>query len=329
VQLNMIVSLMFAVAGILAVFDDGVAQTLAQHYPAKAIRFVSPFAAGGSTDGLARLIGQKLTEAWNQPVVVENRPGAGGTVGSEIVAKAPPDGYTILLTSVSAHAIGPAMRRKLPYDPVMDFATISQIASGYNVLVVHPSLPVRSVKELLALSRARPGQLTYGSGGIGTTTHIAGELFKSLGKVDIVHVAYKGGGPLAIAILSGEVPVAFGSIATVLPQLRAGKLRGLAVTGSSRAAAIPDLPTIAEAGIPGYELNSWYGVLAPAATPRDIVQKLSAEIVRIVRLPDVREHLVYEGQEPAGTTAEAFAAYLRAEVEKWARVVRVAGIPVE
>ena len=322
-------AVILAAAGMLAIPGAGVAQSGAQHYPAKSIRFVSPFAPGGSTDGLARVIGQKLTEEWGQPVVVENRPGAGGTVGANLVARAPPDGYTILLTSVSAQAIGPAMRRKLPYHPVTDFAAISQVASGYNVLVVHPSLPVRSVKELLALSRSRPGQLAYGSGGIGTTTHIAGELFKSLGKVDMVHVAYKGGGPLAIAILSGEVPVSFGSIATVLPQLRAGKLRGLAVTGSSRASAIPDLPTIAEAGLPGYAMNSWYGVLAPASTPRDIVEKLSTEIVRIVRLPDVRERLVSEGQEPAGTTAEAFAAYLRAEVEKWARVVKAAGIPVE
>ncbi len=305
------------------------AQTTTQRYPSKTIRFVSPFAAGGSTDGLARLIGQRLTEAWEQPVVVENRPGAGGTLGSDIVAKAPPDGHTILLTSVSAHAIGPAMRRKMPYDPVKDFATLSQVASGHNVLAVHPSLPVKSVKELLALARAKPGQLTYGSGGVGTTTHIAGELFKSLGKVDLVHVPYKGGGPLSIALLSGEISISFGSIATVLPQVRAGRQRALAVTGAARAQARATLPIVAEAGIVGYEMNSWYGVLAPAATPRDIVQRLSAEIARIIKLPETRERLAHEGQEAAGTTADEFATYLRSEVEKWARVVKSSGVPIE
>ncbi len=305
------------------------AQTTTQRYPSKTIRFVSPFAAGGSTDGLARLIGQRLTEAWEQPVVVDNRPGAGGTLGSDIVAKAPPDGHTILLTSVSAHAIGPAMRRKMPYDPVKDFATLSQVASGHNVLAVHPSLPVKSVKELLALARAKPGQLTYGSGGVGTTTHIAGELFKSLGKVDLVHVPYKGGGPLSIALLSGEISISFGSIATVLPQVRAGRQRALAVTGAARAQAMATLPTVAEAGIAGYEMNSWYGVLAPAATPRDIVQRLSAEIARIIKLPETRERLAHEGQEAAGTTADEFATYLRSEVEKWARVVKSSGVPIE
>ncbi len=305
------------------------AQTTTQRYPSKTIRFVSPFAAGGSTDGLARLIGQRLTEAWEQAVVVDNRPGAGGTLGSDIVAKAPPDGHTILLTSVSAHAIGPAMRRKMPYDPVKDFATLSQVASGHNVLAVHPSLPVKSVKELLALARAKPGQLTYGSGGVGTTTHIAGELFKSLGKVDLVHVPYKGGGPLSIALLSGEISISFGSIATVLPQVRAGRQRALAVTGAARAQAMATLPTVAEAGIAGYEMNSWYGVLAPAATPRDIVQRLSAEIARIIKLPETRERLAHEGQEAAGTTADEFATYLRSEVEKWARVVKSSGVPIE
>lgn len=305
-----------------------IAQTVAR-YPAKPIRFVSPFAAGGSTDGLARLIGQRLTVAWEQPVVVENRPGAGGTLGSDIVAKSAPDGHTLLLTSVSAHAIGPAMRRKMPYDPVKDFATISQVASGHNVLVAHPSLPARSVKELLALARARPGQLTYGSGGAGTTTHIAGELFQSLGNVSLVHVPYKGGGPLAIALLSGEISVSFSSIATALPQVRSGRLRGLAVTGVTRARAAAELPTVAEAGIPGYEMNSWYGVLVPAATPRDIILRLSAEIVRIIKQPETRDRLAHEGQEAAGTTSDGFAAYLRAEVEKWARVVKAARLPVE
>lgn len=316
------------VVGVGAAGDGGAqtaAVTAAQGYPAKSIRFVSPFAPGGSTDTLARLIGQKITESWGQPVVVENRPGAGGTIGSDLVAKAPPDGYTILLTSVSAHAIGPALRGRLPYDPLRDFAAVTQVASGHNILVVHPSLPVKSVRELIALAKSKPGELTFASGGNGTPAHIAGELFKTMAKVEMVHVPYKGGGPAAIAILSGEVSLTFGSIATVLPQVRAGKVRAVAVTGARRSSAVPDLPTISEAGVPGYELNSWYGVLAPAATPREIVAKLSAEVVRILHLPEVRDRIAHEGIEPAGTTPEEFAAYIKAEIAKWARVVKASG----
>lgn len=294
-------------------------------YPAKAIRFVSPFAPGGSTDTLARVIGQKMNEAWGQPVIVDNRPGAGGTIASELVAKSPPDGYTILLTSVSAQAISPALRSRLAYDPVRDFAAVSQVASGHNILAVHPSLPVTSVKELIALARARPAELTFSSGGSGTPAHIGAELFKSMANVNMVHVPYKGGGPAAIALLSGEVSLTFGSISTVLPQVRAGKVRALAVTGSKRAAAAPNLPTVGEAGVPGYELNSWYGVLAPGATPAEIVTKLGAEIVRIVHAPDVRDRLTREGVEPAGTTPAEFSAYIKAEIEKWARVVKASG----
>ena len=316
-------------AGVLFAALVATLQVAAQPYPSRPIRFVSPFAAGGSTDQLARLLGQKMSETWGQPVIVENRPGAGGTTGSELVAKAPPDGYTILLTSSSAHAIGPALRTKLPYDPIKDFAAVTQVASGFNLLVVHPSLPVHSVRELIALARARPGVIAYASGGIGTPAHMAGALFHALAKVDLVHVPYKGGAPAAVAILSGEVPVTFGSIQTVLPQVRNGRLRALASTGARRAAAVPDLPTVAEAGVPGYELNSWYGVLAPAATPHDIVAKLNAEMVRILRLSETRERLTHEGVEPAGTTSEEFAAYIKAEIAKWARVIRAAGIHAE
>jgi len=316
-------------AGVLFAALVATLQVAAQPYPSRPIRFVSPFAAGGSTDQLARLLGQKMSETWGQPIIVENRPGAGGTTGSELVAKAPPDGYTILLTSSSAHAIGPALRTKLPYDPIKDFAAVTQVASGFNLLVVHPSLPVHSVRELIALARARPGVIAYASGGIGTPAHMAGALFHALAKVDLVHVPYKGGAPAAVAILSGEVPVTFGSIQTVLPQVRNGRLRALASTGARRAAAVPDLPTVAEAGVPGYELNSWYGVLAPAATPHDIVAKLNAEMVRILRLSETRERLTHEGVEPAGTTSEEFAAYIKAEIAKWARVIRAAGIHAE
>jgi tripartite-type tricarboxylate transporter receptor subunit TctC len=301
----------------------------ASAYPARAIRFISPFAPGGSTDTLARLIGTKMAESWGQPAVVENRPGAGGTVGSDIVAKSPPDGYTLLLTSVSAHAINPALRQNLPYNPVQDFAAITQLASGNNILAVHPSLPVDTVKHLIALARTRPGQLTFASGGIGTPAHLAGELFKNLAQVDLVHVPYKGGGPAAIALMSGEVSLSFGSIITILPQVKNGKLKALAVSAAQRSLAMPDAPTVAEAGVPGFELNSWYGVLAPAGTPRDIVAKLNAGIVGILRSPYVRERLSGEGLEPGGTSPEQFAAYIEAEIRKWSRVVRRSGVKPE
>jgi tripartite-type tricarboxylate transporter receptor subunit TctC len=298
-------------------------------YPAKPIRMVSPFAAGGSTDILARLVGPKLTEAWGQQVLVDNRPGAGGTVAAEIVAKAPADGHTLLLTSVSAHAINPALRAKLPYDPIKDFAPVTQLASGNNVLVVHPSLPVRTVKELIALARANPAQLTFASGGVGTPAHLAGELFKSIAKVDIVHVPYKGGSPAAIALMSGEASLTFGSILSVLPQIKARRLKALAVTRATRSAALPELPTVAEAGVPGFELNSWYGIVAPGGTPPEIVSKLNGAIVRAVNSKDIRERLESEGIEPAGTTSDEFARYIEAEIRKWSEVVRRSGARAE
>ena len=302
---------------------------MAQRYPARPIRIVSPFAAGGSTDILARLIGQKLTASWGEPVIVDNRAGAGGIIGSDLVAKAQPDGYTLLLTSTSAHAINPALHRTLPYDPLRDFAAVTQVATGHNILVVHPSVPAKSVQELIALAKSNPGTLTFSSGGNGTPAHIAGELFNSLAKVDMVHVPYKGGGPAAVALLAGEVSLSFGSVTTVLPQVRANRLKALAVTGAKRSSMVPELPTIAEAGVPGYALNSWYGVLAPARTPRQIVAKLSAEIVRILNLADVRAKLLQEGVDPEGTTPQEFSAFIRAEVEKWPRLVKAAGARID
>ena len=305
------------------------AQSPAASYPMKPIRMISPFAAGGSTDTLARVIGQRMTETWGQPVVVENRPGAGGQLAADFLAKAPPEGYVLLLTSVSAHAIGPAMSSKLPYDPIRDFAAISQVASGQNVLIVHPSLPAKSVRDLIALAKARPGQITFSSGGAGTTTHLGAELFKTMTGTDMLHVPYKGGAPASLAVVTGEVSLLFASIATALPQVKSGRVRVLAVTGAQRAGALPDVPTVSEAGIPGYEMNTWYGVLAPAATPPDIVNKLGTEIVRIVKLPPVRERLGHEGLDPAGTLPQEFAAYIKAEVAKWAKVARTAGIKID
>jgi tripartite-type tricarboxylate transporter receptor subunit TctC len=323
---------MIAAVAAAALARDGYAQpaeATAQRYPARPIRIVSPFAAGGSTDILARLIGQKLTESWGEPVIVDNRAGAGGIIGSDLVAKAQPDGYTLLLTSTSAHAINPALHRTLPYDPLRDFAAVTQVATGHNILVVHPSVQARSVQELIALAKSKPGTLTFSSGGNGTPAHIAGELFKSLAKVDMVHVPYKGGGPAAVALLAGEVSLSFGSVTTVLPQVRANRLKALAVTGAKRSSMVPELPTLAEAGVLGYALNSWYGVLAPARTPRQIVAKLSAEIVRILNLADVRAKLLQEGVDPEGTTPQEFSAFIRAEVEKWPRLVKAAGAHVD
>jgi tripartite-type tricarboxylate transporter receptor subunit TctC len=320
------------ILGIAALGTTALAQDRAAGaagYPAKTIRIVSPFAAGGSTDTLARLIGPKLTESWGQSVVVDNRPGAGGTVAAELVSKAPPDGHTLLLTSVSAHAINPALRSKLPYHPINDFSPITQIASGNNLLVIHPSLPVKSVKELIGLARAQPGQLTFASGGVGTPAHLAGELFKSLANVKLVHVPYKGGGPAAIALMSGEASLSFASVISVLPQVKARRVRALAVTRASRSPALPDLPTVAEAGVPGFELNSWYGVVAPGGTPREIVAKLHGEIVRVINSRDVRERLENEGIEPAGTTPDDFAKYIQAEIRKWTQVVQRSGARAE
>jgi tripartite-type tricarboxylate transporter receptor subunit TctC len=294
-------------------------------YPAKLIHLISPYPPGGSSDTLGRLVGQKLTEAWGQPVIVENRAGAAGTIGSDYVAKAPPDGYTILLTSSSTHAVGPALGGKLPYDPLRDFAAVTQVASAYQILVVQPSLPAGSVRELIALAKSKPGQLSFASNGNGTPSHIAGELFKTMAKVEMLHVPYKGGGPMAIAMLSGEVSLTFGSLIGMLPHVRTGKLKALAVTAIKRQAAVPDLPTLSESGLAGYEVNNWYGVLAPAATPQEIVATLNTAIVKIMHLPEVRERLSKEGLEPAGTTPAEFASYIKAEIGKWSQVVKASG----
>src|ERR1043166_8674665 len=276
-------------------------------YPDRPIRCISPFAAGGSTDVLARLIGPKLTARWGQPVVVDNRPGAGGTVGSEIAARAVPDGYTILLTSVSAQAIAPNLYRKLAYHPLRDFAAVTQLAASYDVLVVHPALPIRSVKELVGHARSSPGKISFASGGNGTPAHVAGELFKTMAGIDLTHVPYKGGGPAANAVIAGEVSMSFGSVSTMLPQIKAGRLRALAVTSAKRAAALPDLPAVAEAGVPGFEVSGCYGVLAPARTPKTIVAALNGEIVTALRSADMQERLAALGLEPIGSSPEQFA----------------------
>jgi tripartite-type tricarboxylate transporter receptor subunit TctC len=297
----------------------------AQPYPNKAIRVVVAFAPGGIADFAARSVSQKLSETLGVPVVVENRAGAGGITGAEVVAKAAPDGYTLLVTSIS-HTINPSLRKNLPFDAVNDFAAVTLIADAPNFLVVHPSLPAGSVKELVALARTRPGQMTYASSGAGTSTHLSGELFRSLASIDIVHVPYKGGGPAVIDLIGGHVLMMFSTLPSVLQQVRGGKLRGLAVTGSRRFPAAPEFPTMIEAGIPGFEVSGWSGMFAPAGTPKDIVAKINAETGRMLATAEVRERIAKEGADPVGSSPAQFGVRIRGEIDKWAKVLKSSGL---
>jgi tripartite-type tricarboxylate transporter receptor subunit TctC len=301
---------------------------LAQPYPAKAIRFVVPFPASGATDILTRVIGQKLSEAVGQPVVIENRPGAGGALGSAFVAKAPPDGYMILMGTTSTHSIGPALQ-KLPYDPASDFAPVSLIANAIEVLVVSPALDVSSVGELIALARAKPGQLNYSSSGTGTIVHLSGELFKIMAGVELQHVPYKGTALAIPDLFNGQIALMFDNMVSAIPFIRSGKVKAIAVTSTSRSSILPGLPTVSESGVPGYESVAYFGVLAPAGTPAEIVARLNAELVNIVHAADTKAKLADLGAEPEGSTAEAFAATMKAEALKWAKVIKDAGIRAE
>jgi len=301
----------------------------AQSYPTKPIRMVVPFGAGSISDLLARTAGAKMSEAWGQQVIVDNRPGAGGNIGSDMVAKAAPDGYTILLGAASVLAINQSLYTHMPYDPATAFAHITQMSSNANVLVVTPLLPAKSVKELIAYAKSNPGKLTFASSGAGGSIHLSGELFKSMAGLDMEHIAYKSS-PLAhIDIISGQVHLMFDGMPTALPQVKAGRLRALGVTSRKRSALLPDVPTIAEAALPGYEAVGWFGFAAPAGTPRDVVIKLNREIVRILHLPDVRERLVAQGAEPVGNSPEEFSKFVKAETAKWGKLVQGLGIKIE
>jgi len=307
-----------------AVLMAGSGVVLAQEYPAKAIRVVVPFPPGGGTDFMGRVVMQKVGENLGTTVVIDNRGGAGSSIGTEIVARSPADGYTVLIIS-GAHAINPSIYAKLPYDSVRDFATVTMFASGPALLVVHPSVPAKTVKELIALAKARPGQLNYASAGIGTPPHLSGELFKTMAGVNMVHVPYKGNGPAYTDLLGGQVTVMFPNVSTATAHVRAGKLRALAVTTKNRTPIAPELPTISEAGVPGYDVSSWYGLLAPAGTPPAVVLKLQREIARVLRLPDVSERLTSQGLDLLGNTPDEFAAILKSEIVKWAKVVKTSG----
>jgi tripartite-type tricarboxylate transporter receptor subunit TctC len=300
----------------------------ADGFPDRPLRMIVPFPPGGSVDVVARIAGQKMTEIAGQSIVVDNRGGASGNIGSELVARAPADGYTIMMTTIPL-VVNPSLFSKVPYDVVRDFAPISLIAAAPFVLAVHPSLPAKSVKELVALARARPGQLNYASAGSGTNLHIAAELFKNLSGTNIVHVPYKGGGPALSALLGGEAQLSFLGVVAVVPHVKSGKMRALALTATKRSAVLPDLPTIAEAGVAGYEFASWYGVLAPAGTPAPRITKLHDILVRSLRSPDLAGRMATEGADIIAGSPQQFAAYLKTELTKWARVVKDSGLRVE
>jgi tripartite-type tricarboxylate transporter receptor subunit TctC len=313
---------------LLALSAAGAEIEAAETYPARPIRFILPYPPGGGNDFVGRVLAMRLAENIRQQVVIDNRGGAHGIIATELAAKAPPDGYTMLLGG-TGHAINPYMYSKLPYDSEKDFAPVSLAAVAPNILVLHPSVPAASVKELIALARAKPRLLNYGSAGGGGNSHLAGELFAMLADIELVHVAYRGTGPAATALLAGEVQAMFSTLPPVLPHLRAGKLRALAVTGARRSAAAPEVPTVAEAGLPGYEASGWWGVLVPGKTPPSIVSALNAGIVKVLRGDAAKAQLSREGIEAAGGSPAQFAAHIRSEGRKWGAVIKAANIKVE
>lgn len=303
-------------------------QALAQgaaNYPGKPVRFIAPFPPGGSTDLLARLVAQKLTEAWGQQVIVENRGGAAGTIGVELAARAAPDGYTIVMGHVGTFGVNPTLYPKLSYDAIRDFAPVTVLATVPNGMAVHPSLPVKTARDFIALAKARPGELLYASGGSGSASHLAGEYFKLLTKINMVHVPYKGTAPAMISMISGETTMTITGMVALGPHVKSNRLKLLGVATMKRLAIAPDVPTIHESGAPGYDANQWYGVLTQAAVPRDIVAKLHADIVKVMARSDVRERLAADGAEAVANTPEQFAAHIKAEIARWAPVVKASG----
>ncbi|HKA42642.1 MAG TPA: tripartite tricarboxylate transporter substrate binding protein [Burkholderiales bacterium] len=297
----------------------------AQAYPAKPVRMIVGFPVGGTADIVARILGRRLGERLQSQFVVDNRSGAGSVIGSEIAARAAPDGYTLLMIS-SSHAISAGFREKLPYDPIRDFAGVSLVAAAPNVVVVNPSLPVKSIGDLIELARAKPGQLNYGSSGVGGNSHLAGELLKRMANIELTHVPYKGAAPALTDVISGQAQVLLPTLPSVLSQVKAGRVRAIAVTSLKRSAALPGVPTVAESGVPGYEATNWYGVLAPAATPASIIDRLNAAIREALREAYVASDLAAQGAEPVGSTCAEFEAYLKSEIAKWTRVIRDAGL---
>jgi len=317
-------SLLFLAAALTAI-----PAALAQTYPTKTVRMIVAFPPGGTTDILARATAQKLTEAFGQQVVIDNRPGAGGNIGTELVARSPADGYTLLASPGSTLTSNPAVYAKVPFDTVRDFAPVTIIAEVPNVLIVHPSLPVKTVKELIALAKTRPGQLAYASTGAGQSTHLSAELFKQMARVDMIHVPYKGSAPALTDMVAGQVTVMFDNMPSCLPFVKAGRLKAIAVTSTKRSPTTPELPTVAEAALPGFDVTVWFSVLAPANTPRDIVARLNGEIVKALKAPDMRERLSQQGAEPVGNTPEEFSAVIKRDLAKWSKLVKDANIRLD
>jgi tripartite-type tricarboxylate transporter receptor subunit TctC len=297
----------------------------AQNYPAKPVRFVVPFAPGGSTDTLARSMGGKLSELLGQQVVIDNRPGANGDIGTSIVARAVPDGYTVVLGYIANFGIGPSLYDKMPYDPVKDFAPITQVAGASNILVIHPSVPAKNLKEFIAYAKANSKKVTFASASVASVGHLTGELLNDLAGIDMVHVPYKGSGQAITDLVGDHIKVMISGMASTLPHVKSGKLRGLATTGARRTPATPDLPTIAESGFPGFEASSWFGVFAPAKTPKPIISRLNQDIIKALQDPAVAKRLADVGFEITTGTPEQFAAYIQAEIKKWAKVVKLSG----
>jgi tripartite-type tricarboxylate transporter receptor subunit TctC len=320
----------FAVLAMLCggVVFGGATRAVAQDYPTKPIRFIVPYAAGGGGDAMARLVALPLSAALRQQVIVDNRPGAGGNIGAEIAARSMPDGYTIMLAAANL-PMNLTLFEKVSFDPLRDFAPVTLLAATPNLVAVHPSVPAKSIKDLVALALANPGKLNYSSGGNGSTLHLAAELLKMMAGVNIVHVPYKGTGPAVVGLISGEVSMTIAPTFTLLPHRATGKARALAITSPERSSAVPDVPTVAESGLPGYEVTQWYGVIVPAGTPQQIVMLLNRECVKIVRAPEVSARLIAEASIPGGTTPESFGAYLKEEIAKWAKVVKLSGARVE
>ena len=301
----------------------------AQAYPSKSIKIIVPFPPGAATDMLARTFGQKLGEAFGQSVVVENKSGATGTIGSAFVATSPADGYMLLMATTSTHGIAPNLYKKAPYDPVKDFETISLIGWTPNVLAAHPNVPAKSVMELIAIAKAQPGKITFASSGTGSSIHLAGELFMSMAGVEMLHVPYKGAAPALADLIGGQVNIMFDTVAQSLPQIKAGKIKALAVTTAKRSSALPNVPTVSEAGLPGYEMAGWIGLLAPKGTPKDVIDKLHAEIAKIAAVPEVRERMIAAGVELVATTPQEFHSVISTELPKYAKVMKDAGMKQE
>lgn len=299
-----------------------------QPYPNKPIKIISPFATGGIADTFSRVVGQGLSESLGQPVVVENKTGGGGNIGADFVAKAPADGYTLVMGNIGSHAVNPYLIKNMPYDPLKDFEPVAYVLDAEGLLVVNPAIPVKNVNELIAYVKARPGQVSYGSGGMGTTSHLAGELFKSLAKVDMTHIPYKGNAPAITDLIGGQTQVMFATMPTVLPYVKTDKLKALAVIGSSRASSLPDVPTVAET-LPGFDVSNWIGIFAPAGTPKPIISKLNAEIIKIMQQPAVQKRLETEGAKFKPMTPEAFGAFQKNEALKWSKTIKDAGIKPE